>query len=101
MTRKPRTPKRITENGDYYKAASRFLRGAINRASKAENVEWDLAALIQLRKELDEGIIEAVVAMRQADPEQASWTKLGQAMGTSRQNAQQVISRRIAAKVGA
>jgi hypothetical protein len=27
--------------------------------------------------------------MREADPEQASWTKIGQAMGISRQAAQQ------------
>lgn len=88
--------KRTTENGDYYKAASRFLKGALRRASRAENVEWDLAALIELRQLLDDGIIDAVVAMRDADPEQASWTKVGQAMGVSRQAAQQKVAARLA-----
>lgn len=88
--------KKHTENGEYYAAAKRFLRGALNRASKAENVEWDLAALIELRQLLDDGIIDAVVAMREADPEQASWTKLGQAMGVSRQAAQQKVASRLA-----
>lgn len=92
--------KKHTENGDYYRAAQRFLRGALTRAGRAENVEWDLAALIALRQQLDDGIIDAVVAMRQADPEQASWTKLGQAMGCTRQAAQQKVASRLAKRNG-
>jgi hypothetical protein len=94
MNRKPRSPKSTVENADYFQFASRVMKSALKRAAKAENVETDLAGLIALREQLDAGIAEAVIAMRDADPEQASWTKIGQACGTSRQAAQQRFGRR-------
>lgn len=95
MNRKP--GKSTVENADYFQFTSRVMASALKRAARAENVEIDLAGLIALREQLDAGIAEAVTAMRDADPEQASWTKLGKALGTTRQAAQQRFGTRRAA----
>lgn len=93
-----RTPSKSTvENADYFQFSSRVLASALKRAAKAENVEIDLAGLIALREQLDAGIAEAVVKMREADPEQASWAKIGRALGTTRQAAQQRFGRKASA----
>lgn len=86
---KPRSPKSPVENADYFQFTSRVMASALKRAARAENVEIDLAGLIALREQLDAGIADAVIAMREADPEQASWSKIGRALGTTRQAAQQ------------
>jgi hypothetical protein len=97
MNDKPRSPKSPVENADYFSFASRVMASALKRAARAENVETDLAGLIALREQLDAGIAEAVIAMRDADPEQASWSKIGRACGTSRQAAQQRFGRKTVA----
>lgn len=82
------------ENADYFQFTQRVMASALKRAAKAENVEIDLAGLIALREQLDAGIADAVLAMRDADPEQASWSKIGRALGTTRQAAQQRFGRK-------
>lgn len=50
---------------------------------------YDLAELVEFRRTLDGVITQAVVAARATQPEAWSWSGIGDALGISRQAAQQ------------
>lgn len=98
-TDKPtRRRRREVELPGYLSACRRMLRGAGRRVGAAD--PEDLAALVQLRAELDDVIQAAVDALREDKGPQApgySWAQLGTALGMTRQSAQQRYGRRTAA----
>jgi hypothetical protein len=82
------------ENNDYYG----FMRRAQRAAGRRATVE-DLQELVALHDELGQIIRDTVRRLR-AEPECASWTEIGAALGISRQAAQKRFGGEGARKVG-
>lgn len=81
--RSPRS-RRPVETLDYLAAARRFIRAAGRRV--ADSDEAELAALLELREEVDRAVDVAVAGMRARG---LSWTWIGQGVGMTRQAARQ------------
>lgn len=80
--RRPRR-RRWTENDDYLAMVRRIVRAAGRRASHADPA--DLAALMAIRADLDDAILDAVRGLRRCG---FTWASIGEALGTTRQAAQ-------------
>lgn len=81
--RSPRR-KREVETLDFIAAARRFIRAAGKRVGDADEAE--LAALLELRAEVDRAVDVAVAGMRARG---LSWGWIGQGVGMTRQAARQ------------
>lgn len=82
--RPAKRPRREVETLDYVKAAKRFIRSAGSRVGESD--EFELAALVTLRRDLDDAIAAAVIGQRSYGK---SWAKIGAALGTTREAAWQ------------
>lgn len=83
MTSAPRRrPRRTIDTAAFLAGAARMLAAGGRRA--ADGDPEDLAALLKLRDELDEAILEAVRGLRAGG---TSWQDIGDAVGTTRQAA--------------
>jgi hypothetical protein len=76
-----------TETSDLLAALRRILR-ALSRRFEDGDIE-QLAALVELRDDVERTVTEAVCGLRHDPTMPASWADLGRALGVSRQAAQQ------------
>lgn len=76
--------RREVETASYIVFARRVIRGAARRVGEAD--DWELAELVSLQKELDAAIATAVAGQRAMG---RSWQYVGDALGITRQAAQQ------------
>jgi hypothetical protein len=82
-------PNRPTvETLPFLDAVKRMIRAAGRRVAEAD--EFELAELVAIRDELDEAIIAAIAGQRSYG---RSWADIGDALGITRQAAQQRYSR--------
>lgn len=81
--RRSKRPRRSVEALDFIAAVRRMLRAAAVRV--ADSDEYELAALLQLRSELDDAISVAVRGQKT----RRSWAYIAAVTGTTRQAAQQ------------
>lgn len=82
VKRRSKRPRKDVETMEFIGAARRFLRAAGKRAGDAD--EFELAALLSLRGDLDEAIAVAVAGQRARG---RSWAYIGQAAGMKRESA--------------
>lgn len=89
MKRQTKRPRKDVETMDYLGAARRFIRAAGRRVGECD--EPELAALLDLRRDLDEAIADAVAGQKRNGK---SWAGIALATGTSREAAYQRWGRR-------
>lgn len=82
---------RSIDTHEFLAMAARIVAAAGKRVHDAD--AEDLAALIHLRAELDDAIIEAVKGLRASG---TTWEEIGSATGTTRQAAIMKWSKRVA-----
>lgn len=82
--RPAKRPRREVETLDYVKMTKRLIRSAGSRVGESD--EFELAALVTLRRDLDDAIAAAVAGQRSYGK---SWSKIGAALGTTREAAWQ------------
>lgn len=83
--RRRRRARRPIETSDYAAMLRRMLGAYGRRVADADDV--DLAELVELRRDLDTAISDAVVGQRATHGR--SWADIGRAVGMTRQSAQQ------------
>ena len=86
-----RLGRRERETLEYLAAARRFIRRAGERVADAD--EFELAALVALRQELESAIVVAVQGQRSIG---RSWAYIGAALGMKRQSAQERYGEKVA-----
>lgn len=84
--------RREVETDEFLKFARRIIRAAGKRVGDGD--PCDLAALVEVRKEMERVEVEAVRMMR--EKYEYSWEMIGQDLGMTRQAAQQKYGRKIA-----
>lgn len=84
--------RREVETGSYIAFARRIIRGAGARVAKAD--DWELGELLSLRDEVEDAISRAVVGLK---AQGHSWQYIGDALGITRQAAQQRYADRMSA----
>jgi hypothetical protein len=90
MPRQQQRRKRFTETIDYLSMCRRVIRGAGPRVGSADMEE--LVALVKLHQAVDQAIAVAVPGVRESGG--YSWAAIGDALGITRQAAQQRYGRR-------
>jgi RecB family exonuclease len=91
LDRPRRRRRRYTETKDFGAMLSRMIRAYGNRVKDAD--PEDLTAMVAMRDTLDEVIVSTIAHMR--SHQKFSWTAIGEAVGTTRQAAQQRYGARI------
>jgi hypothetical protein len=81
---RPKRPSRHVETMEYLTAARRFIRKAGQRV--ADSDEWELAELVSLRADLDAAVLAGIDGQRARG---RSWAFIGDALGITRQSAQE------------
>lgn len=74
-----------TENTAYFEMLDRMVGSLVKRVVNGNN-EVDVAKLLAFQAKVDRVVTEAVIGMKEADPE-ISWATIAMATGTSRQAA--------------
>jgi hypothetical protein len=82
---RPRRRRRYTETKDFGAMLCRMIRAYRNRVKDAD--PEDLASMVAMRDTLDEVIVSTIAHMRAH--QEFSWSAIGEAVGTTRQAAQQ------------
>lgn len=82
--------RREYDTDEFLKACARMLHAAGRRVGDGDTV--DLAALVALRREMEDVEVRAVQAMR--DRHGYSWAEIGRDLGISKQAAQQYYARK-------
>ncbi len=83
----PYEGRRYVETGEYLVFVRRVLRGMSERVGSADIVA--LRGMVELRDELERSIEGAIRGLRHDPDLPASWDAIGQALGVTRQAAQQ------------
>lgn len=83
--------RRVYDTDEFLKACGRMLEAGGRRVGDGDTV--DLAALVELRKRMEEIELDAVLMMR--DRHGYSWTEIGRDLGITRQAAQQYYARKV------
>lgn len=84
--------RRAVETLDYIAFARRVIRAAGERCAEAD--DFELAELITLRENVEDAVTVAVVGLRSQGQ---SWQYIGDALGITRQAAQQRYAKAVAA----
>lgn len=84
--------RREVETAAYIEFARRIIRRAGSRVAEAD--DWELAEFVSLRVEFEEAVARAVDGLR---AQGHSWQYIGDALGITRQAAQQRYAERISA----
>jgi hypothetical protein len=82
------------DHAEYFGMLRRMLRAGARRL--ADSDPDDLPALVSLRDQLDTAIVQAVTGQRDNG---FSWAQIGEALGMSRQAAQQKYGAKVAAEM--
>ena len=78
---------REIDTDDLLAGIRRQVRSLSRRVGESDGVA--LATLVELRDEVEQGITDAIAGLRHDPAAPASWTEIGDALGTTRQAAQQ------------
>lgn len=87
-----RRTKRTVETPEYARMLRRLIRSYARRVGEADDV--DLAEMVDIKRELDEAVAEAV--RRQRELYGRSWADIARGLGCTRQAAQERYGRRAA-----